>query len=73
MNTQKTDFEEALTEIRHAYMRHGSNPRFWEVCDDVEERLIENYPKEEVAIIEMVAKLLVHLGVPLQSDLNGSH
>jgi len=37
----------------------------------VEDRLIDAYPEDEVAVIEMIAAWLVHLGVHPEGELQG--
>ncbi|MEN5208038.1 hypothetical protein ABE493_07930 [Stenotrophomonas terrae] len=68
---QRADYELAFNEIRHALQQHGECEQFWEVCDDVEERLIDQYPEDETAIIELVATWLVKLGVYPEGSLQG--
>jgi len=69
--TQHADYELAFNEISHALLRLGESQHFWKICDEVEERLIDQYPEDEVAIIEMVATWLVKLGVHPEDDLLG--
>lgn len=71
MNQQIADYELAFNEISHALLSHGESKAFWGVCDDVEERLIDQYPEDETAIIEMVATWLVKLGVAPEGSLQG--
>jgi len=71
MNNQLADYELAFNEIRHPLLQHGESKTFWEVCDQVEERLIVQYPRDEHAIIEMVATWLVRLGVSPEDSLQG--
>ena len=70
-NQQKADYELAFNEISHALLQHGESEAFWEVCDDVEERLIDAYPEDETAIIELVATWLVKLGAAPEGSLQG--
>jgi len=65
------DYELAFNEISHALRQHGESEPFWEVCDHVEDRLIDAYPEDETAIIEMVAAWLVKLGVAPEGSLQG--
>ena len=71
MSKQHSDYELAFNEISHALLHHGESEPFWEVCDDVEDRLIHAYPEDETAIIEMVATWLVKLGVHPEGSLQG--
>jgi antitoxin component HigA of HigAB toxin-antitoxin module len=71
MSQQRADYELAFNEISHALLQHGESPQFWEICDEVEERLIDQYPEDEVAIIELVAAWLVKLGVHPEGELLG--
>ncbi|WP_313171484.1 hypothetical protein [Stenotrophomonas sp.] len=71
MNQQTSDYELAFNEIRHALQQHGESESFWSSCDEVEERLIDQYPEDETAIIEMVATWLVKLGVKPEGSLQG--
>ena len=71
MNQQNADYELAFNEISHALLSHGESKTFWGVCDEVEERLIDQYPENETAIIEMVATWLVKLGVAPEGSLQG--
>ncbi len=71
MSEQLSDYELAFNEIRHALQEHGESGTFWEACDKVEERLIDQYPEDETAIIEMVATWLVKLGVAPEGSLQG--
>lgn len=71
MNQQTADYELAFNEISHALLQHGESETFWETCDEVEERLIDQYPEDETAIIEMVATWLVKLGVAPEGSLQG--
>lgn len=71
MNQQTADYELAFNEISHALLQHGESEAFWETCDEVEERLIDQYPEDETAIIEMVATWLVKLGVAPEGSLQG--
>jgi len=68
---QRADYELAFNEIRHALLQHGESGTFWEICDEVEERLIDQYPEDETAIIEMVATWLVKLDVAPEGSLQG--
>ncbi|WP_312914498.1 hypothetical protein [Stenotrophomonas sp.] len=70
-NQQNADYELAFNEISHALLEHGESEVFWEVCDDVEERLIDAYPEGETATIELVATWLVKLGVAPEGSLQG--
>lgn len=70
-NQQMADYELAFNEINHALLNHGDSKAFWGVCDHVEERLIDQYPEDETAIIEMVATWLVKLGVAPEGSLQG--
>jgi len=71
MSEQLSDYELAFNEIRHALLQHGESETFWGICDEVEERLIDQYPEDETAIIEMVATWLVKLGVQPEGSLQG--
>jgi phage gp36-like protein len=71
MKQQICDYDQAFNEISHALLRHGEDQAFWDVCDEVEERLIDQYPEDEVAIIELVATWLVKLGVHPEGELKG--
>lgn len=71
MNEQNADYELAFNEISHALLHHGQSKTFWGICDEVEERLIDQYPEDETAIIEMVATWLVKLGVAPEGSLQG--
>ena len=71
MNNQLADYELAFNEISHALLQHGQSKAFWETCDVVEDRLIEAYPEDETAIIELVATWLVKLGVAPEGSLQG--
>jgi len=71
MSNQKSDYELAYGELQHALKEHGEAPEFWNICDSVEDRLIDAYPEHEVAVIEMIAAWLVHLGVHLEGELQG--
>lgn len=71
MNQQIADYELAFNETRHALQQHGESETFWETCDEVEERLIDQYPEDETAIIEMVATWLVKLRVRPEGELQG--
>ena len=71
MNQQTADYELAFNEISHALRLHGESESFWEICNDVEERPIDQYPEDETAIIEMVATWLVRLGVHPEGSLQG--
>lgn len=71
MNQQNADYELAFNEISHALLQHGESEGFWEACDEVEERLIDQYPEDETAIIELVATWLVKLGVHPEGSLQG--
>ena len=71
MNQQIADYELAFNEISHALLSLGESRSFWGVCDVVEERLIDQYPEDETAIIEMVATWLVKLGVAPEGSLQG--
>ncbi|KRG65795.1 hypothetical protein ABB27_14575 [Stenotrophomonas terrae] len=68
---QRADYELAFNEIRHALLQHGESTAFWETCDEVEERLIDQYPEDETAIIELVATWLVKLGAHPEGSLQG--
>lgn len=70
-NQQRSDYELAFGEIQHALREHGEAPAFWNVCDAVEDRLIDAYPDHDSAIIEMIASWLVHLGVHPEGELQG--
>ncbi|MGE8280570.1 MAG: hypothetical protein ACN6O2_09055 [Stenotrophomonas sp.] len=71
MSEQLSDYELAFNEIRHALLQHGESEAFWAACDEVEERLIDAYPEDETAIIELVATWLVKLGVSPEGSLQG--
>jgi len=71
VNNQLADYELAFNEISHALLQHGQSKAFWETCDVVEDRLIEAYPEDETAIIELVATWLVKLGVAPEGSLQG--
>jgi antitoxin component HigA of HigAB toxin-antitoxin module len=71
MTQQHADYELAFNEISHALLQLGEAPQFWKICDEVEERLIDQYPEDEVAIIELVATWLVKLGVHPEGELQG--
>lgn len=71
MSEQLSDYELAFNEIRRALQEHGESESFWEACDEVEERLIDQYPEDETAIIELVATWLVKLGVAPEGSLQG--
>ncbi|MNM82939.1 hypothetical protein D3C81_949820 [compost metagenome] len=71
MSNQKSDYELAYGELQHALKEHGEAREFWNVCDSVEDRLIDAYPEDEVAVIEMIAAWLVHLGVHPEGELQG--
>lgn len=71
MNQQIADYELAFNEISHALLQHGQSKAFWKTCDVVEDRLIEAYPEDETAIIELVATWLVKLGVAPEGSLQG--
>lgn len=71
MNQQIADYELAFNEISHALLQQGESEGFWETCDNVEDRLIDQYPEDETAIIEMVATWLVKLRVRPEGDLQG--
>ncbi|MCD9087337.1 hypothetical protein [Stenotrophomonas sp. SY1] len=71
MTTRAADYEMAFNEIRHALTELGETEAFWTACDEVEERLIDQYPEDEVSIIEMVAAWLVRLGVHPEGELQG--
>lgn len=71
MNNQLADYELAFNEISHALLQHGQSKAFWATCDVVEDRLIEAYPEDETAIIELVATWLVKLGVAPEGSLQG--
>ena len=71
MSEQLSDYELAFNEISHALLNHGESKTFWSVCDEVEDRLIDAYPEDETAIIEMVATWLVKLGVAPEGSLQG--
>ena len=68
---QRADYELAFNEISHALLQHGEAETFWETCNEVEDRLIDQYPEDETAIIEMVATWLVKLGVAPEGSLQG--
>lgn len=71
MSEQLSDYELAFNEIRHALLQHGESESFWKACDQVEERLIDQYPEDGTAIIELVATWLVKLGVAPEGSLQG--
>jgi len=71
MIEQNADCELAFNEISHALLSYGESKTFWGICDEVEERLIGQYPEDETAIIEMVATWLVKLGVAPEGSLQG--
>ncbi len=71
MSSRRGDYELAYGELAHAHREHGDTPAFWNICDAVEDRLIDAYPDDDAAIIEMVASWLVHLGVQPESSLQG--
>jgi len=71
VNNQLADYELAFNEISHALLHHGQSKAFWETCDVVEDRLIDAYPDDETAIIEMVATWLVRLNVSEEESLRG--
>lgn len=71
MNQQTSDYELAFNEISHSLLQLGESKAFWAVCDEVEERLIDAYPEDETAIIELVATWLVKLGVQPEGSLQG--
>lgn len=71
MSNQLADYELAFNEISHALLQHGQSKDFWKACDVVEDRLIEAYPEDETAIIELVATWLVKLGVAPEESLQG--
>jgi len=71
MNQQIADYELAFNEISHALRQKGESEDFWETCDNVEDRLIDQYPEDETTIIEMVATWLVKLGVHPEGSLQG--
>lgn len=68
---QRADYELAFNEISHALLQHSQSDAFWAVCDEVEERLIDQYPEDETAIIELIATWLVKLGVAPEGSLQG--
>jgi len=68
---QRADYELAFNEISHALRQHNQSDAFWAVCDEVEERLINQYPEDETAIIELIATWLVKLGVAPEGSLQG--
>lgn len=71
MSNQRSDYELAYGELQHALKEHGESEAFWNICDAVEDRLIDAYPADETAVIEMVASWLVHLGVHPDGELQG--
>lgn len=71
MSNQRSDYELAFGELQHALREHGESADFWNICDSVEDRLIDAYPEDEVAIIEMIAAWLVRLGVHEEGALQG--
>lgn len=68
---QRADYELAFNEISHALLQYGDSEAFWEVCDEVEDRLIDQYPEDETAVIELVATWFVRLGVQTEESLRG--
>lgn len=62
MSKQTVDYELALNEIRHALAEHGPSIEFRDICAAVEDRLIEQYPRDEVPIVEMIVGWRVQLG-----------
>lgn len=68
---QNADYELAFNELHHELQKHGISKAFWDSCDAVEARLIAQYPRDEPAIVEMVATWLARLGISDEDELRG--
>lgn len=71
VSSQRSDYQLAYGELQHALKEHDEGAEFWNICDSVEDRLIDAYPEDEAGVIEMIASWLVHLGVHPEGELQG--
>ncbi len=71
MDEQRSTYELAWNEVKHASQTLTSHAALMEAISEVEARLISKYPDDEPEIIRMVAAWMVRLEILPPSSLRG--